>query len=225
MVNGLIDGAELRRRIDSLSMRQREILTLVAQHLSSKEIARLLGIRATTVDNYVVVAVKRLGVANRREAAALIMELGYASGIPDQGLTRAPTENPHGENLPTRRWGLPWRTAASNFFATFRNRNELGVVSLDDRAQRSRIAGLEVFFIRFLFDAMFIVLFFAAMSSAAYGVHWIVVQWEQRNIDHVILVILKGVSYVLVLLDAIGVVMAAGLLTQRFIRAFARTND
>ena len=49
-------------------------------------------------------------------------------------------------------------------------------------------------------------------------VHWIVIESEQADIDPSVLLILKGVSYMLVVLDAVGVVTVTGLLTYRFIR-------
>lgn len=68
------DRSDLRARVDALSPRQREILVYVAQHFSSKEIARLLGVSPTTVDSHVAAALARLGIANRREAGALMIE-------------------------------------------------------------------------------------------------------------------------------------------------------
>lgn len=78
---------------------------------------------------------------------------------------------------------------------------------------------------RCLFDAIYITLFFAVMSGAAFGVHWIVIRCEQSSIDPFVLQVLKAVSYALVLLDAIGVVIATGLLTYRFIRAIVKVDD
>ncbi len=45
------------------------------------------------------------------------------------------------------------------------------------------------------------------------------------NIDPVKLMILKGASYVLMALDAIGVVTATGFLTFRFVRAIMRADE
>lgn len=78
--------------------------------------------------------------------------------------------------------------------------------------------------VRFLLDAVYILLFFTVMSAAALGVDWIVIQCEQRDIDPVVLFILKSVSYVLVGLDAAGVITATGFMTYRFIRATVRTD-
>lgn len=78
---------------------------------------------------------------------------------------------------------------------------------------------------RYLCDAFYITLFFAVMSAVAYGAHLIVIECEHRQIDPVVLVILRCVSYVLAALDAIGVTSATGLLTYRFIRAIAKADD
>jgi hypothetical protein len=60
------------------------------------------------------------------------------------------------------------------------------------------------------------------MSAVALGANWIVIECEQSNIDPFVL---KGVSYMLVVLDAVGVVTVTGLLTYRFIRATMKADD
>lgn len=57
--------------ITALSEGQRECLRLVAQHRSSKEIARELNISPFTVDKRLEQALRKLGVSNRWEAARL----------------------------------------------------------------------------------------------------------------------------------------------------------
>jgi DNA-binding CsgD family transcriptional regulator len=52
-----------------LTPRERECLRLVDQHLSSKEIARALGMSKTSVDTYCDRARRKLGVPDRYEAA------------------------------------------------------------------------------------------------------------------------------------------------------------
>lgn len=79
--------------------------------------------------------------------------------------------------------------------------------------------------VRYLLDAFYISLFFAVMSAVAFGVHWIVLRIEEWHIDPTVLLILKGVSYLLVVLDAFGVVAATGLLTYRFVRALVNADD
>jgi DNA-binding CsgD family transcriptional regulator len=64
--------------LECLSEGQRECLRLVMLHLSSKEIARTLGISPHTVDQRLRVAVRNLGVSSRFEAARLLAMHGDA---------------------------------------------------------------------------------------------------------------------------------------------------
>ena len=57
--------------VDILTPRERECLRLVDQHLSSKQIARELGMSKTSVDTYCDRARRKLGVNDRYEAAKL----------------------------------------------------------------------------------------------------------------------------------------------------------
>jgi DNA-binding CsgD family transcriptional regulator len=58
--------------MDRLTPRERDCLRLVDEHLSSKEIARRLGLSKHTVDWHLDKARRRLGVADRYEAARLV---------------------------------------------------------------------------------------------------------------------------------------------------------
>src|SRR6266540_3616872 len=58
--------------VELLTPRERECLRLVDQHLSSKEIARKLGMSKTSVDTYCDRARRKLGVPDRYEAARLL---------------------------------------------------------------------------------------------------------------------------------------------------------
>lgn len=60
------------QRIKVLSAGQLEVLRLVDQHLSSKEIAARLGISSHTVDQRIRQAIRTLGVARRQDAARLV---------------------------------------------------------------------------------------------------------------------------------------------------------
>jgi len=60
--------------IDKLSPGQLEVLRLVDQHLSSKEIAARLGISPHTVDQRIRTAIRILGVARRQDAARLVAQ-------------------------------------------------------------------------------------------------------------------------------------------------------
>ncbi|HEX5700908.1 MAG TPA: LuxR C-terminal-related transcriptional regulator, partial [Rubrobacter sp.] len=62
------DSADL----DALTIRQREILHLVAQGLSNKQIASNLFLSESTVKQHLRAAYKVLGVSDRKEAAKLI---------------------------------------------------------------------------------------------------------------------------------------------------------
>ncbi len=60
-----------KHSIDQLSAGQRDCLRLVYQHKSSKEIARELEISPHTVDQRLRVAMRKLGVENRKKAALM----------------------------------------------------------------------------------------------------------------------------------------------------------
>jgi DNA-binding CsgD family transcriptional regulator len=65
-------GAMESGRIEKLTEAQRICLRMVLMHLSSKDIARELGISPHTVDQRLRMAIQILGVANRFEAARLL---------------------------------------------------------------------------------------------------------------------------------------------------------
>jgi len=64
--------------LDLLTPRERECLRLVDQHLSSKQIARELGMSKTSVDTYCDRARRKLGVDDRYAAARLVRQVGEA---------------------------------------------------------------------------------------------------------------------------------------------------
>lgn len=70
--------------IDTLSPQQVACLRLVADLRTSKQISELLGISSHTVDTHLSNAVRKLGVANRMEAARLLAE---ACATPPERLT------------------------------------------------------------------------------------------------------------------------------------------
>jgi DNA-binding CsgD family transcriptional regulator len=72
----------------TLSDGQKACLRLVAQGMSSKEIAKALGLTPQTVDTYVKTSMARLGVTSRREAARILAasELSRKLGSPSPGL-------------------------------------------------------------------------------------------------------------------------------------------
>jgi DNA-binding CsgD family transcriptional regulator len=62
------------KRLARLTDKQRECLRLVYAHMSSKEIAPLLGVEPGTVDQYIKAAMRILGVSDRRAAAKMLAE-------------------------------------------------------------------------------------------------------------------------------------------------------
>jgi DNA-binding CsgD family transcriptional regulator len=72
----------------TLSEGQKACLRLVAQGMSSKEIAKALGLTPQTVDTYVKTSMARLGAPNRRDAARMLAaaEASQELGSPSPGL-------------------------------------------------------------------------------------------------------------------------------------------
>lgn len=64
--------AELRQK---LSARQYEVLSLVARHLSSKEIGARLGLSYKTIDNHVADLLIKLNVSSRADAARIFLDI------------------------------------------------------------------------------------------------------------------------------------------------------
>jgi len=64
------DAAPMRPALADLSRRERECLVLVSEGMSSKQIARRLGLSPRTVDLHVARAIRRLGARNRAEAVS-----------------------------------------------------------------------------------------------------------------------------------------------------------
>jgi DNA-binding CsgD family transcriptional regulator len=67
-------GDERANKVEELSVRQKEILRLIAKHFERKEIARRLNISAHTVKAHIDAARKRLGVGTDRQAARFLAE-------------------------------------------------------------------------------------------------------------------------------------------------------
>ncbi|MFL6863585.1 MAG: response regulator transcription factor, partial [Allosphingosinicella sp.] len=196
--------------------RQFEILLHVAQHLSSREIGQILGLSPATIDSHIAAALQKLGLSSRREAALRMIELGFASSLPRSEQDWLVHAAHHGGELPSNRHELP-RPAAERSS----DRPKLGVFwSAEGKGDGSPPkSGMGPVVLRSLLDGFYIILFFAIMSAAAFGMHWIVIRCERLAIDPFVLLVLRWVSYALVVLDGAGVVTATALLTYRFIRA------
>lgn len=210
----------MRARVEALSPRQREILILVAQHYSSKEIGQFLNLSPATVDTHVANALEKLGLKTRREAGALMIDLGYTAGR----MRPIPNDH-HGGDHSTRHHREPARAKGSIIRGEARLQDDANDGIHDAGEGLPRKPGMSPVLLRFLLDGVYIIIFFSVMSGVAYGVHWIVIQYEHWNMDSTVLAVLKWVSYLLVGLDAIGVVTATVVLTYRFIRAILRAND
>lgn len=87
--------------VEGLSPRHKQILRLVARHYQAKEIARFLGIQASTVKTHAEEARRRLHAATTREAADIIALYDvYAAietegGPPRMGMPNDPDQPPN----------------------------------------------------------------------------------------------------------------------------------
>jgi two-component system, NarL family, nitrate/nitrite response regulator NarL len=70
------DGGRYRRALDTLTPREKEVLTLIVAGKSTVCIARAMGVTTGTVRIYVGNVLAKLGVHSRLQAAALASELG-----------------------------------------------------------------------------------------------------------------------------------------------------
>ena len=100
----------VQQRIGQLSAAQIEVLQLVDQHLSSKEIAARLSISPHTVDQRIREALRILGVERRAHAARIVTEHssrsatladGDGSGVGPVGGSRAHTRSARAWPIPT----------------------------------------------------------------------------------------------------------------------------
>ena len=80
MITQLGDGLTRSRaalaRVEQLTSRERQVLTLVGQGLSNQEIARSFSLAEGTVKAHVSAILLRLGLNNRVQAAVLAHEAG-----------------------------------------------------------------------------------------------------------------------------------------------------
>lgn len=76
--------------LSPLSSREMEVLELVIQGLSNKEIAYRLGISHQTVKNHMTAILSKLGVADRTQAAVYALRRGWVPLHGQQGQMRRP---------------------------------------------------------------------------------------------------------------------------------------
>jgi RNA polymerase sigma factor (sigma-70 family) len=70
------DVAAVKRAIDRLSPREKEVLLLVCSGLSNAEIAERLMVAVSTVKTHVANVLAKLGVGSRTEAVSLVLQAG-----------------------------------------------------------------------------------------------------------------------------------------------------
>lgn len=101
----IVSPARQRSRVSQLSDSERECLRLVLLHMTSKQIARRLGVSPHTVDARVRMAMKTLKASNRTEAALMLQEVegdandsfSLSGTLQDLPLVSQPAAN---QNLP-----------------------------------------------------------------------------------------------------------------------------
>jgi len=76
MMQQLQQGRERDRQLDALSARERQVLTHLAQGLTSKEIAQELGLSVNTIDNHRARLLSKLNVNNTAAAIRLATRQG-----------------------------------------------------------------------------------------------------------------------------------------------------
>jgi two-component system response regulator FixJ len=72
------ERSDLAPRVAELSPRQREVMYLVAEGLSNKQIALQLGISPRTVENYRAWAMERMGASNLADLVRKVLILERA---------------------------------------------------------------------------------------------------------------------------------------------------
>lgn len=157
--------------LDELSEGQRACLRLVAQQQTSKDIARTLGISPHTVDQRLKVAMRILGVGNRRDAARMLAahEMGYQSLVhqsPDiaDGPPAPPASSPSGSRSHDRKGnGARGRIEANadEHFETFRSPRRSRVPYPRTEGQRNELTIVE------RLAAIFVIAITAAMAFGA----------------------------------------------------------
>lgn len=83
---GLVQGAGATGKdfFGNLTERQKQVLELMAEGRSNKEIAKALGMLESTAKTHVKVILKKLGAANRTQAVRKAADLGWPLGRPTE---------------------------------------------------------------------------------------------------------------------------------------------
>ncbi len=74
ILNSMRDGSRAAHPVDDLTSREEDILRLVAQGLSNKEVGSRLDLQEKTVKHYMTAILQKLQVRNRTEAALMARE-------------------------------------------------------------------------------------------------------------------------------------------------------
>jgi two-component system response regulator DevR len=69
-------------RLAALSAQERRVVALLASGLTNKEIGDQLGLTEKTVKNYLATIFSKLNITRRTQAAALYVEAGHPTGMP-----------------------------------------------------------------------------------------------------------------------------------------------
>ena len=80
--------AHHRAMLKNLTRKQHEAVELLSQHMTTKEIARSLGIAPTSVDQRLGIAMRKQGVSSRRELARTFVRLQCEALAPIADIAR-----------------------------------------------------------------------------------------------------------------------------------------
>jgi DNA-binding CsgD family transcriptional regulator len=93
----MTDALESHEELTGLTGKQAEVLSLLVQHKTTKQIARELQISANTVDQRILGVRKKWGTADRKETARVYAHLLETCGKSTCGLPVVDSDRPHSE--------------------------------------------------------------------------------------------------------------------------------